>query len=160
MIRRLGSKKTLSCTEFRVRQDHFTPQEVRLLAVFFFKTFTDSLAPHCTTSYAITLEGARRALYEIGYDHLNKAIDLEYSRLAYEGMTPGLIVHPPLMAQWKTGTEKDSDIPRNQSWKPESHGGTSGPQVRQSIRKSLRDLTYGVEEVVKEEEQEQEPLAA
>jgi hypothetical protein len=98
--------------------------------------------PHCTSAYAITFEGARRALFEIGLDHLNKPIDLELAKLTGQGKIPGLVVHPPLMGQWKTGTTKDSDIERNQSFTEEGHKGTSGPHVRMSIRRHLKELIY------------------
>ncbi len=96
-------------------------------------------APMCTAGYAVTLEGALRVLYAIGHDHLDGPVDLEYGRETRLGRLPGLVLTPPLMSQWKTGSAKDSDI---QNVTSETGVRGSGPIIQMSIRKELRALTY------------------
>jgi hypothetical protein len=75
-------------------------------------------------------------LHEIGYDHMKFAVDVEYSEATKSGKLPSLVVTPPIMAQWKTGTTGDSDI-RNDTFGP-----GSGPAVRQSVRALLKENVY------------------
>lgn len=84
-------------------------------------------------------------LYEIGYDHLNKPVDKEYQKATREGKIPGMIVNPPVMAQWKTGTVRDSEVNPNVMDRPieklknvGQDRGRSGPSIQMSARKQLR----------------------
>ncbi len=82
-------------------------------------------------------------LYEAGIDHLNRQVDVEYRYATREGKIPGLVVIPPLMAQWRTGTEADSDINGIKDADLVLNGtGSSGPAVQQSARKRLKEWTY------------------
>jgi hypothetical protein len=100
--------------------------------------------PLCTTAYAVTLDGAIRMLYEMGYEGINRAIDVEYRRATMSGKLPSLVLTPPLMGQFRTGSATDSEI-RNtlvkvkdmKDFKP-----GAGPQVRQSARMALREQVY------------------
>jgi hypothetical protein len=52
----------------------------------------------CTVAYAVTAAGAQKILDEIGFEHVNLALDKA------EGKTyslPGLVVAPPLFQEWE-----------------------------------------------------------
>lgn len=99
---------------------------------------TDVTAPICLASYAVTLEGARRMLYEIGLMSLGGTVDGEFISRVVAGKAPSIMVVPPLMSQWKSGDmERDSDL------RYEQHlGDSSGPHIVRSIHRELRDLIY------------------
>jgi len=97
-------------------------------------------APACAAAYAVTLEGALRMLYEIGHDHLNEPVDVEYKRATRQGKIPGLAITPPIMGQWRAGTARDSNVQNRTSANPGV--GSSGPQVQLSVRRELKRLTY------------------
>jgi hypothetical protein len=75
----------------------------------------------CTVAYAVTAAGAQKILDEIGFEHVNLALEKA------EGKTynlPGLVVQPPLFEEW---AEEDSVHAK------------SSPQalLGQSVRKAL-----------------------
>ena len=85
-------------------------------------------------------------LYEIGYDHLKKAIDNEYSKATMAGRLPGLAITPPFFSQYKTGTSADSDI-QDGAQQAEKRKGSeiglgSGPHIRESARDSMKNKVY------------------
>ncbi|ESZ92476.1 glycosyltransferase family 25 protein [Sclerotinia borealis F-4128] len=90
---------------------------------------------YATTSYMVTLDGARRILYQLGLNQQSAPVDVDFFEALHRRELNGLIVVPPLMQQWKTGdAAKDSDIldPDRASPKTESD-----PCSVQSMRYTL-----------------------
>jgi hypothetical protein len=102
--------------------------------------------PLCTGAYAVTLAGARKMLYEIGYDHLLRPVDIEYQKVFMSNKLPGLLVMPPLMGQFRTGSSRDSDVNPKVQLRPMDTNlkkASSGPHIAQSARRKLAEWTYG-----------------
>jgi hypothetical protein len=75
----------------------------------------------CTVAYAVTAAGAQKILDEIGFEHVNLALEKA------EGKTyslPGLIVQPPLFEEWA-----EEDNVQEKTLKQ--------PLLGQSVRKAL-----------------------
>ncbi|KAF7856014.1 hypothetical protein EAF04_009970 [Stromatinia cepivora] len=95
---------------------------------------------YATTSYMVTLEGARRILYQLGLHQQTAPIDVDFFEALHRRDLNGLIVIPPLMQQWKTGNAaKDSDI--EDPNRADGRAG-SGPCIVQSVRASLHDSAF------------------
>ncbi|KAI9642600.1 hypothetical protein NHQ30_009405 [Ciborinia camelliae] len=91
--------------------------------------------PYATTGYMVTLEGARRILYQLGLNQQTGPVDIDLLEALHRKELNGLIVVPPLMQQWKTGNPaKDSDI-QDPNGEPRPAG--SGPCIAKSVRASL-----------------------
>jgi len=96
--------------------------------------------PYALTSYMVTLEGARRILYQMGLFQQTGPIDTDIVEALHRRELDGLIMVPPLMQQWKTGNnEKDTDIDDTSG--PSKTPG-SGPFIQQSLRASLHDRAF------------------
>jgi hypothetical protein len=116
------------------------PSYTHLIAL----TNVSGIGPLCTTAYAVTLDGAIRMLYKMGYEGIERAIDVEYRRGTMSGKIPSLALTPPLMGQFRTGSATDSEI-RNTAVKEQNMKDFTlgaGPQVRQSARMALREQVY------------------
>ncbi|RAL58927.1 hypothetical protein DID88_009218 [Monilinia fructigena] len=88
---------------------------------------------YATTGYMVTLEGARRILYQLGLSQQTAALDPDFLEAHHrrELNGHGLIVAPPLMHQWKTGdAAKNSDI---EDPNPADVVVGSGPQVEAEV---------------------------
>ncbi|QSZ32297.1 hypothetical protein DSL72_001871 [Monilinia vaccinii-corymbosi] len=95
--------------------------------------------PYATAGYMVTLEGARRILYQLGLHQQTAPVDIDLLEALHRRDLNGLIVVPPLMAQYKTDdAAKNSDIEAPK--KPAVEG--SGPCIAQSIRASLRAYSF------------------
>ncbi|KAA8569806.1 hypothetical protein EYC84_002149 [Monilinia fructicola] len=97
-------------------------------------------SPYATTGYMVTLEGARRILYQLGLNQQTAAVDLDFLEAHHRRELNGLVVVPPLMQQWKTGdAAKNSDI---EAPNPAEVVVGSGPCIIQSMRASLHDRAF------------------
>ncbi|APA15902.1 predicted protein [Sclerotinia sclerotiorum 1980 UF-70] len=95
---------------------------------------------YANTSYMVTLEGAKRILYQLGLHQQTAPIDVDFLEALHRRDINGLIVVPPLMQQWKTGNAaKDSDI--EDPGREDGRAG-SGPCIVQSVRASLHDSAF------------------
>ncbi|KAL9107229.1 MAG: hypothetical protein Q9227_007853 [Pyrenula ochraceoflavens] len=106
---------------------------------------TRSHDPTCLSAYAVTLKGASKLLYELSYNKLEAAIDNDMGRLTRDGQLPGLIVTPPMVGQYKTGSRADSDIDGgNNAEKVPGGKGNKPDSVERSMRQELWKLVYGL----------------
>ncbi|KAL9617990.1 MAG: hypothetical protein Q9160_007238 [Pyrenula sp. 1 TL-2023] len=94
----------------------------------------------CTAAFAVTYAGAYRILYELGYNELHGPTDLELSRLGRDGKLEAMVVIPPLIGQYRTGSAGDSEINAYEGKFEGNEKGDSGGHVVKSARKSLRTL--------------------
>lgn len=102
--------------------------------------------PTCTAAYAITRNGAKKLLYELSYNRLEAAVDSEMARLTREGKLPGIVVTPPLMGQYRTGSRRDSEIDGGNEAEFQGMGEGIPPDcVGRSARKILGGTIYGAE---------------
>lgn len=69
-------------------------------------------APICTTGYAVTKMGAMRLLYNVGGPGgaLEMPVDMLMAEKFKAGLLKGYTTVPSLMAQWKWGTWRDTDV--------------------------------------------------
>jgi hypothetical protein len=75
----------------------------------------------CTVAYAVTAAGAQKILDEIGFEHVNLALEKA------EGKTynlPGFVVQPPLFEEWASEDNAHTINPQR-------------PLLGQSVRKAL-----------------------
>lgn len=94
---------------------------------------------------AVTLEGARRILFELSYNRLDHTLDWSIQDLTRRGLLRGWTIVPPLFGQYKVGDKADSDLSRL--------GKGEGPKLSQldgisyglerSARKALNDTFFG-----------------
>ena len=118
----------------------------------------------CTQGYAVTREGAMRLLYLVGgQGHpLNAPMDLLLYRQMSEGLIKGFLAAPDVVAQWKVGDWRDTDI------SPTSGNGKgSGRSIIRSVREEIMQMlgnrnvweeieNGGAEEVEEGEKEEEE----
>ncbi|KAF8850038.1 hypothetical protein BDZ45DRAFT_209813 [Acephala macrosclerotiorum] len=107
-----------------------------------YRMIVDAWAPICLAAYAVTLSGAVKILYELGYHKLSAPIDVELMHLVQEGTINGLAVVPALMSQYKTGSRVDSNINEisGEFWGYEA--GYTGRCMAKSVHKELRGWVY------------------
>jgi hypothetical protein len=79
----------------------------------------------------------------VGYAGLEVQVDLQIARKVEDGDIRALMVTPPLVAQFKTLSNRDSDVELARMEKQgESHGNEAGLTMlsfQNSARKNLRD---------------------
>ncbi|KAF8422968.1 hypothetical protein EV426DRAFT_534744 [Tirmania nivea] len=98
-------------------------------------------APFCTTGYAVTKMGAMRLLYNVGGPGgvLEMPVDMLMAQKFKQGLLRGFVAMPTIMAQWKWGNWKDTDVQgQDQDWKFQ---GTS-PDIVGSVREEIAK-TFG-----------------
>ncbi|KAF2098860.1 hypothetical protein NA57DRAFT_56498 [Rhizodiscina lignyota] len=96
----------------------------------------------CTTAYAVSRRGAERLLYNWGYKDFGLGIDNEFSFGMNDGKIKGVVVAPPLIEQWKTGTGADSDIDAVAGAASGERLGSEGGSTRNiknSARKAMKE---------------------
>lgn len=80
-----------------------------------FRSISPTFGITCTSAYAITREGARSLLYNVGYKELWQPVDLAMKTKFEEGRLKGYTVFPTMFSQWKIGHGKDSDTGNDQN---------------------------------------------
>ncbi|KAG5913758.1 hypothetical protein E4U42_000890 [Claviceps africana] len=96
----------------------------------------------CTIGYAVTLEGARKLLYNVGNGAgLRGPVDLAMIQAVQDGKISALAVVPPFFTPWRKGTNTDSDInepPKEGEEKKADPAGSDN--LKDSGRKALETI--------------------
>ncbi|KAL3428414.1 glycosyltransferase family 25 protein [Phlyctema vagabunda] len=101
-----------------------------------------SYEPIGLVAIAVTLKGAQRLLYLLGWKSLETGLDWSIRDLMREGDLSGWTVVPPLFGSWTTGTGADSDLRDGIKSKVESSNNLKGQGrgLRESARQHLKDV--------------------
>ncbi|TQV96093.1 LPS glycosyltransferase [Cordyceps javanica] len=104
------------------------------------RVIAPSWYPVCLTGYAVTLEGARNLLYQVGSGGgLTAPTDLEMINRIQSGHLRSLTIVPPLITHWLTGTASDSDTSQLTDDGTLPKGSNN---LRFSGRKALHEAVY------------------
>ena len=94
----------------------------------------------CTQAYAVSREGAKRLLYNVGGPGhvLDRPVDILMSDLIKQGILKSFILLPTVVGQWIYGDWRASDIRNKDNEEPSNP--RSWAEVVQSVREEIRDV--------------------
>jgi hypothetical protein len=103
------------------------------------RLITNTGSPVCTIAYALTQQGAKKLLYNLGgYRGLGAPVDLAMASAVHDGLVKSLTVLPPLIVDFVLAMKSDiNDEPVEEAVGPLQ--GTS-ENLRNSARKALAVL--------------------
>jgi hypothetical protein len=103
------------------------------------RLITNAGEPVCTIAYALTQNGAKKLLYNVGgYKGIDAPVDVAMASTIKAGLVKGVTVLPPLIVDFKL--DEKSDINKEPVKEPIGPLQGTSENLRQSARKALAEL--------------------
>lgn len=118
------------------------------------RLITNTAEPVCTIAYALTQNGAKKLLYNVGgYMGIDTPVDLAMVSTVRAGLAKGVTVLPPLIVDFKL--DEKSDINKEPVEKPIGPLQGTSENLKQSARMALAELAR----IPESQPSDEEPVA-